>query len=135
MERRYRETTGRTLRAQTIWAAAEDPSHPEHHLAVLACNDYLAWFGRGIASILNGLDPDVIVLGGGLSQVSRLYRDGPARVRAHLFSDELTTPIRPPLLGDAAGVFGAALLAARAPGVRAGAQGSEPRSFRSRNEK
>jgi predicted NBD/HSP70 family sugar kinase len=130
MERRYQAETGRLRPAQAIWAAAEDPAHPEHGDAARACADYLAWFGRGVASILNVLDPDVVVLGGGLSQVARLYRDGPAAVRAHLFSDELTTPIRPPLLGDAAGVFGAALLAARARPDQ-----GPPRSLRSRKEK
>jgi len=71
-----------------------------------------------MASILNVLDPDVVVLGGGLSQVERLYTEGRERVRAYLFSDELTTPIVPPALGDAAGVFGAALLAAEPPRAR-----------------
>jgi predicted NBD/HSP70 family sugar kinase len=135
MERRYLAATGQTLPAAAIWAAAEDPADPAHRASAAACEEYLGWFGRGLASILNVLDPDVVVLGGGLSQVARLYREGPARVRAHLFSDELTTPIRPPLLGDAAGVFGAALLAARAGHTPVGDQGAAARSRRSRNEK
>ena len=120
MARRFAERHGATLTAEEIWARAEEPTHPLHAAAGAATHEYLEWFGRGIALILNVLDPDVVVLGGGLSQVGRLYTDGPARVAAHLFSDRLATPIRRPLLGDAAGVFGAALLVA-APEAIAGA--------------
>lgn len=112
MARRFASRTGHAVHAEEIWAAAAVPGHPFHAAALAATDDYLEWFGRGIATILNILDPDCVVLGGGLSQVERLYTEGPARVLEHLFSDELTTPIRRPALGDAAGVFGAALLAA-----------------------
>ncbi len=111
MARRFHTTTGVEMSAIQIWEAAEDSTHPHHAACARACDHYLEWFGRGIASILNVLDPDVLVLGGGLSQVVRLYREGPERVRAFVFSDAMTTPIVPPALGDAAGVFGAALLA------------------------
>ncbi len=117
MARRFAARHGEALAAPEIWAAAEAPAHPLHAAARAAADDYLEWFGRGIAVILNVLDPDVVVLGGGLSQVERLYTDGPARVAAHLFSDRMATPIRPPLLGDAAGVFGAALLATAPEGI------------------
>jgi fructokinase len=112
MERRFRERNGTTLATEAIWQAAGEPSHPLRDACAEACEEYLDWFGRGIASILNVLDPDALVLGGGLSQVERLYTDGPERVRAHIFSDELTTPILRPILGNAAGVFGAVLIAA-----------------------
>jgi fructokinase len=118
MERRFRERAGHALATEEIWRAADDSAHPFHDASVAACLDYLDWFGRGIASILNLLDPDVVVLGGGLSQVERLYMEGPGRVRAYIFSDDLTTPIVPPQLGEAAGVFGAALLVAGASGER-----------------
>jgi fructokinase len=115
MARRFRDLTHVELSAQEIWTAAKTAETSDNPLAgacARACNDYLEWFGRGMASIMNVLDPDVVVLGGGLSQVERLYSEGRERIRAYLFSDELTTPIVPPALGDAAGVFGAALLAA-----------------------
>lgn len=113
MERRFREQTGSLLEASEIWRiGGGDPGHALHESCGKACGEYLEWFGRGIASILNVLDPDVVVIGGGLSQVDRLYREGPERVRARLFSDELTTPILRPALGDSAGVFGAAAIAA-----------------------
>ena len=55
----------------------------------------------------------MIVLGGGLSNVDALYRDGRDAVARHVFNDELRTPIVPNRLGDSAGVIGAALLAAQ----------------------
>jgi len=115
MARRFRAMTHVELAAKEIWNAAAISDHPHQVACARACDDYIEWFGRGMASILNVLDPDVVVLGGGLSQVERLYTEGRERVRAYLFSDELTTPIVPPALGDAAGVFGAALFAAGPP--------------------
>jgi predicted NBD/HSP70 family sugar kinase len=115
MAHRLRAATGIELTAPEIWKSAAAPEDPHHLACARACDNYLEWFGRGMASILNVLDPEVVVLGGGQSQVGRLYTEGRDRVRKYLFSDELTTPILPPALGDAAGVFGAALLAAGPP--------------------
>jgi fructokinase len=66
--------------------------------------------GRSLAGIVNVLDPDVIVLGGGLSRIAALYSRLPERVSAWAFSDRVDTPIRPALHGDASGVRGAAWL-------------------------
>lgn len=79
-----------------------------------ACATFDAWlelFGRAMANLVNILDPDVVVLGGGLSQVEELYSRGRDAVTARIFNDELRTPIRRHELGDSAGVIGAALLA------------------------
>jgi len=65
---------------------------------------------RALAVVVNILDPDVIVLGGGMSQLDRLYSAVPARLGDFAFSDRVDTPIRPPLHGDASGVRGAAWL-------------------------
>lgn len=65
---------------------------------------------RALATILNVLDPDVVILGGGLSNLPRLYRRVPALWGAHAFSDSVATPLRPPLHGDSGGVRGAAWL-------------------------
>jgi predicted NBD/HSP70 family sugar kinase len=69
-------------------------------------------FGEAIAAVINILDPDAIVIGGGVGNVAGLY-DGETRqaVLRHLFNPELRTEFLRPLLGDSAGVFGAALLA------------------------
>ena len=68
------------------------------------------FFGKGIASVVNILDPDVIVLGGGLSNIDLLYTEGVAEVQKHVFNNRLDTLFLRPKLGDSAGVFGAALL-------------------------
>ena len=75
-----------------------------------AMADFYAHFGQAVANLIAVLDPDVIVLGGGLSNIDELYTEGVAQVRARVFSDELTTPIVRNDLGDSAGVIGAALL-------------------------
>ena len=69
-------------------------------------------FGEAIAAVINILDPDAIVIGGGVGNIAALY-DGETRqaVLRHLFNPELRTEFLRPLLGDSAGVFGAALLA------------------------
>ncbi|QMW06054.1 ROK family protein [Spirosoma foliorum] len=74
-------------------------------------NRLLEYFGRGISVIINVLDPDVIVLGGGLGNVDLLYTEGVERARKYVFnSGELNNRVLKPKLGDSAGVFGAAML-------------------------
>lgn len=65
---------------------------------------------RGMAHVANVIDPDVIVLGGGLSNVDELYADLPAAIGAYVFSDVFTTPVRKHRHGDSSGVRGAAWL-------------------------
>lgn len=67
-------------------------------------------FGKSIASVINILDPDVIVLGGGVCNIGELYTHGVEAARKHVFNDRLDTLFLAPKLGDSAGVFGAALL-------------------------
>jgi len=65
---------------------------------------------RSLAHVINILDPDVIVLGGGLSRIGRLYDSVPRLWEEFVFSDYVDTPLRPPVHGDASGVRGAAWL-------------------------
>ena len=71
-------------------------------------------FSQAIAAVINILDPDAIIVGGGVGNLPRFYEE-PTResIRRHLFNSELKTKILRPLLGDSAGVFGAALLSAQ----------------------
>jgi len=71
---------------------------------------FLDRFGRAMAMVVNILDPDVIVLGGGLSKVTRLYSDGRERVAHYVFNDEFITPVLKNVHGDSSGVRGAAQL-------------------------
>ncbi|MEK9682150.1 MAG: ROK family protein [Nitrosopumilus sp.] len=73
-------------------------------------DEFLENFGYGIANVVDILDPDAIVLGGGLSNIDFLYTEGKKSVYDKVFSDLVETPILKNELGDSAGVFGAALL-------------------------
>lgn len=66
--------------------------------------------GRSLAVIVNVLDPDVIVLGGGLSNVARFYETVPPRIKPHVFGDKFLTRLVPNRHGDSSGVRGAAWL-------------------------
>ena len=70
-------------------------------------------FGRAMASVINILDPDIIVLGGGLSNYQRLYSEGKACIAPHVFSDHFDTPVVSNVHGDSSGVRGAAWLTDR----------------------
>jgi fructokinase len=110
LEAEYARRTGRHQPLTAIAAAAEATAPDEAARAVIAaaCDR----FGRAIATVINILDPEIIVLGGGVSHLSALYTDGVAAAARWVFSDELVTPIRKHQIGDSAGVLGAALLPA-----------------------
>lgn len=72
--------------------------------------EFLENFGIGLANVIDILDPDVIVLGGGISNISFLYDEGRDAVYNKVFTDLVETPILKNQLGDSAGVFGASLL-------------------------
>ena len=78
--------------------------------AAAALDRYIDNFGRAVATLVDIIDPDAIVLGGGLSNIDRLYTAGPIAVAKYVFSDELRTPILRNKHGDASGVRGAAWL-------------------------
>ncbi len=78
--------------------------------AAAAIETFLDAFGRGLANVIDVLDPSAVVLGGGISNLDILYTEGVARVARYVFNDELRTPILRHGLGDSAGVLGAALL-------------------------
>ena len=108
VQARYRERGGEALAMDAIVARARrnEPA------ARAVFTQFLDYFGRALANLINILDPDVVVLGGGLSNIDELYTAGREAVARHVFNDELRTPIRRNLHGDSAGVLGAALLSA-----------------------
>ena len=102
----HRAHGGEDLAPADIVAAAKDglPS------AVAALDRYVDRLARATAAVINILDPDIVVLGGGMSNVRALYDRLPAQWGAHAFSDRIDTPLRPPIHGDSSGVRGAAWL-------------------------
>jgi fructokinase len=78
--------------------------------AVEFMNIFFRNFGRALANLIDVLDPDIVVLGGGLSNFDALHTEGITAVNQFVFSDSLETPIVKNQLGDSAGVIGAALI-------------------------
>ena len=68
------------------------------------------FFGKAISVVVNILDPDVIVVGGGVGNIDLLYEKGERSLREFIFNNRVNVPILKPSLGDSAGVFGAAAL-------------------------
>jgi len=73
-------------------------------------SEFMENFGYGLANVIDILDPDAIVLGGGLSNIDFLYTEGKESVYNKVFSDLVDTPILKNQLGDSAGVFGACII-------------------------
>ena len=68
------------------------------------------FFGKAVSVIINILDPDVIVIGGGVGNIEPLYTEGVENLKKYIFNNRVDIPILRPTLGDSAGVFGAAAL-------------------------
>ncbi|MFI4964987.1 MAG: ROK family protein [Caulobacterales bacterium] len=96
--------TGETAEAIVEAALAGDPA------AAAALDAYVDRLARGLAVVADILDPDVIVLGGGMSNAEALYDRLPAAIGGYAFSDVFTTPVRRAAHGDSSGVRGAAWL-------------------------
>jgi fructokinase len=99
----------RTGVRRPLSAIAVSRPHDEHAAAVI--EGLVDAFGRGLANLIDVLDPSAVVLGGGVSNLELLYDEGTQRVAAYVFNDELQTPILKHALGDSAGVLGAVLIA------------------------
>jgi fructokinase len=102
----YRTATGKEKTTQEIVAEFE-AGDPEARAAIERFEDRLA---RGLAQVINILDPDVIVIGGGVSRVQHLYRELPKKLPPYVFGGEASTPVLPARFGDSSGVRGAAWL-------------------------
>lgn len=106
MAEHFKKMDGRTMTAQAIAEAAEsaDAACQQH------MESYANWLAKGLASVINVVDPDVIVLGGGLSNIEFLYRRVPELWAHWVFSDRVDTRLVPAKWGDSSGVRGAAWL-------------------------
>ena len=106
LEREFRIRTGKALGANEISSAADASDND----AVAVMETYEDRLARGLAHVINILDPDTIVLGGGLSNIERLYRNVPTLIQHYVFSDGVETPVVRAAHGDSSGVRGAAWL-------------------------
>ena len=98
--------TGQTLKAREII----DLKRTGDRLATMLRDRYIDRVARGLATVVNALDPDVFVMGGGMSNVDELYTDLPPALAKRTFSTVFHTPVLRNTHGDASGVRGAALL-------------------------
>jgi fructokinase len=106
LARHYRERTGREMSPEAIGLAARRGDA----VAAFCLELYQDRLARSLANIINVLDPDAVVLGGGVSNLAQLYESVPALVARYAFSDAVDTPIRRARHGDSSGVRGAAWL-------------------------
>jgi len=82
----------------------------KNEFATQTISRLLHFFGKGLANVINVLDPDAIVIGGGLSNIDLLFSEGIKHLEKFVFNHGVKTKIFSPKLGDSSGVFGAALL-------------------------
>jgi fructokinase len=107
LEKYYQSISGKNLRLPEIVK--------NHHLGIdeqasATIQRLIQNFGKAISIVINILDPDVIVLGGGVGNIDLLYSAGVEEVKKYVFNNRLDTIFAKPSLGDSAGVFGAAML-------------------------
>ena len=106
IETQYKSTWGEELSTAEIVAQYRKGDDKASSIM----NEFFEHFGISIANLIKFLDPDVIVLGGGVSNVDEIYTEGLERVKKYVFHNDLYTPIVKNQCGDSAGVLGAAYI-------------------------
>lgn len=106
LKQSHHESTGENLEAMEIASLAESGNL----LAKESIELYSKQLARCLATVVNIIDPDMIVLGGGLSNIGELYRLVPDLMKEYVFNDEMLTQLSAPCFGDASGARGAACL-------------------------
>jgi fructokinase len=106
VQRQYAELTGEALGAKEIFHRSREGQSSARQIA----EKFYTHLAKSLASVINILDPEVIVLGGGLSQVPEIYQKVPQRWESWVFSSRIKTQLLPPRYGDSSGVRGAAWL-------------------------
>ncbi len=104
LEKRWEELSGKHQ------SVSEILQNNEADILTAWKNEFLENFGLALGNVIDILDPDAIVLGGGLSNIPFLYEEGKNSVYKKVFSDQIDTPILKNKLGDSAGVFGACII-------------------------
>ena len=104
LEKKWNELTNQNISVADIVKNSQEDAYKTWK------KEFLEYFGLSMANVIDIIDPDAIVLGGGLSNISFLYDEGKNLVYENVFSDTVNTPILKNQLGDSAGVFGACLI-------------------------
>jgi len=105
LERFYTKLSGNSLALKEIASLTEKDEHAGATIQRLA-----EMFGQALCQVINVLDPDAIVIGGGVGNIEQLYQLAPAEIDQHIFNHHFHGKLLKPKLGDSAGVFGAAML-------------------------
>lgn len=107
LERYYASKSGSKKKLKEIILNYRDGTDP---IAVETMERLIHFFGKAVSTVINLLDPEAIVIGGGVGNIDELYTLGKQEVEKYVFNHRMDTLILKPKLGDSAGVFGAALL-------------------------
>lgn len=105
LEKYYQSLCGKSKSLQQISSSVTSDKYAKQTIDRL-----IQFFGIGLSNIINMIDPDVIILGGGVGNIDALYDRGVEEIKKHVFNPDCITKILRPKLGDSAGVFGAAFL-------------------------
>ena len=106
-ERYYEKASGRKLKLKEIYSNYKTGTDAA---ATETIERLCHFFGKSVSVITNMLDPDTIIVGGGVGNIDELYTKGVDSLKKYIFNNRLETPVLKPVLGDSAGVFGAAAL-------------------------
>ncbi|CAG4999072.1 Fructokinase [Dyadobacter sp. CECT 9275] len=108
LERYYEQVSGEKQSLKTILQQYQEGGN---EFARATVERLIEFYGKAISTLINVLDPGLIVIGGGVGNIDLLYTEGYEKIKKYIFNKGIvTTPILKPKLGDSAGVFGAALL-------------------------
>jgi predicted NBD/HSP70 family sugar kinase len=105
-ERYYEKLTGEKIKLKEISKRYAEGDAAAKQTIERLCD----FFGKAVSVVVDILDPDVIVIGGGVGNIDALYIDGVEALKKYIFNNRVDVPILKPILGDSAGVFGAAAL-------------------------
>jgi len=109
LQRYYESIAGNKLSLKEI---VYNYQQKKDEAAVKTIDRLLYYFGKAVSVVVNLLDPDVIIVGGGVGNIDTIYKEGLESLKRHIFNNRVDVPILKPSLGDSAGVFGAAALVA-----------------------
>jgi fructokinase len=109
LENFYTRISGRQKSLKEIVALADAGLDTEAQRTMVRLHDF---FGQALSVVTNILDPDLIIVGGGVGNIASIYAQGVRALGRQIFNNRLDVPVVKPLLGDSAGVFGAAALVA-----------------------